>query len=113
LQLNGENVLDKVFANDHPEWKRLDAGILHSVIINRILGIHSGEAGLKNFIKYVKNETEAISLVQSGDFQVAFILRPTLIEQVREIALARKVMPPKSTYFYPKLITGIVINKMD
>ncbi|MCF6150452.1 MAG: DUF1015 domain-containing protein [Candidatus Kuenenia sp.] len=113
LRLNDERVLETIFTNNHPEWKHLDAGILHSIVINRILGIDSGEAGLKDYIKYVKNESEVVSLVQSGDFQLAFILRPTLIEQVREIALARKVMPPKSTYFYPKLITGVVINKMN
>ncbi|GJQ49281.1 hypothetical protein KsCSTR_39260 [Candidatus Kuenenia stuttgartiensis] len=113
LRLNDKRILEKVFANDHPEWKHLDAGILHSIVLKRILGINSDEAGLKDFIKYVKNETEAVSLVQSGAFQAAFILRPTLIEQVREIALAHKVMPPKSTYFYPKLITGVVINKIN
>ncbi|MCC7526565.1 MAG: DUF1015 family protein, partial [Chitinophagaceae bacterium] len=55
---------------------------------------------------------EAVSLVRSGQYQLAFFLKPTRIEQVKEIASARKVMPPKSTYFYPKLITGIVINSL-
>jgi uncharacterized protein (DUF1015 family) len=113
LQLSNEKLLDTVFANEHPEWRHLDAGILHSVIIHKILGVHSTDVTIKEYVKYVKEETEAVSLVKSGQYQLAFFLRPTRIEQVREIATARKVMPPKSTYFYPKLITGIVINSLN
>ncbi|MDO8142410.1 MAG: DUF1015 domain-containing protein [Candidatus Brocadiales bacterium] len=112
LQLSNEKLLDTVFANDHPEWRHLDAGILHSAVIHKILGIHSTDVALKDYVKYVKEETDAVSLVKSGQYQLAFFLRPTRIEQVREIAMSRKVMPPKSTYFYPKLITGIVINSL-
>lgn len=113
LRLVNEKLSDVVFANDHPEWRRLDAGILHGVIINKILGINATDVSLKNYIKYVKEEKEAVSLTQSGEYQLAFFMRPTRIEQVKEIAEARKVMPPKSTYFYPKLITGIVINSLS
>lgn len=112
LRLSNEKLLDAVFAKDHPEWRHLDAGILHGMIINKILGINSTEVTVKDYVKYVKEETEAVSLVRSGQYQLAFFLKPTRIEQVREIAMARKVMPPKSTYFYPKLITGIVINSL-
>lgn len=113
LQLNNEKLPDVVFANDHPEWRNLDAGILHGMIINTLLNINSLDVTSKDYVKYVKDEAEAVSLVQSGQYQLAFFLRPTLIEQVKEIAMARKVMPPKSTYFYPKLITGIVINSLN
>lgn len=113
LYLSNEKFADMVFAADHPEWRHLDAGILHGVIINRILGIASDDVTVKDYVKYVKDEAEAVSLVRSGQYQLAFFLKPTRIEQVREIATARKVMPPKSTYFYPKLITGIVINSLN
>ncbi len=113
LRLSNEKLLDAIFAKDHPEWRHLDAGILHGMIINKILGITFNDVTLKDYVKYVKEETEAISLVRSGQYQLAFFLNPTRIEQVREIAMARKVMPPKSTYFYPKLITGIVINNFN
>ncbi|MCK6467655.1 MAG: DUF1015 domain-containing protein [Candidatus Brocadia sinica] len=113
LRLSNEKLLDAVFAKDHPEWRHLDAGILHGVIINKILGINSTDVTLKDYVKYVKDEAEAVSFVRSGQYQLAFFLKPTRIEQVREIAMARKVMPPKSTYFYPKLITGIVINSFN
>lgn len=112
LSLNNEKIIDTIFANDHPEWRHLDAGILHGVIINKVLGIAADDVTIKEYVKYVKEETEAVSLVRSGQYQLAFFLKPTRIEQVKEIASARKVMPPKSTYFYPKLITGIVINSL-
>lgn len=112
LSLNSEKIIDTIFANDHPEWRHLDAGILHGVIINKVLGIAADDVTIKEYVKYVKEETEAVSLVRSGQYQLAFFLKPTRIEQVKEIASARKVMPPKSTYFYPKLITGIVINSL-
>ncbi|MDN3514640.1 MAG: DUF1015 domain-containing protein [Candidatus Brocadia sp.] len=113
LRLSNEKLLDAVFAKDHPEWRHLDAGILHGVIIGKILGINSTDVTIKDYVKYVKDEAEAVSLVKSGQYQLAFFLNPTRIEQVREISIARKVMPPKSTYFYPKLITGIVINSLN
>ncbi len=112
LCLNNEKIIDTIFANNHPEWRHLDAGILHGVIINKVLGIAADDMAIKEYVKYVKEETEAVSLVRSGQYQLAFFLRPTRIEQVKEIASARKVMPPKSTYFYPKLITGLVINSL-
>lgn len=113
LWLKREESLDMVFAHDHPEWRRLDTGILHGLIINKILGINSFDVTMKDYVKYVKDESEAVSLVRSNQYQLAFFLKPTRIQQVKEIAMARKVMPPKSTYFYPKLITGIVINTLS
>ncbi|GAB63697.1 MAG: DUF1015 domain-containing protein [Candidatus Jettenia sp.] len=113
LHLSNQKLLDTVFANDHPEWKHIDTGILHGMIINKILGINASDVTLKDYVKYVKDEREAVAFVKSGQYQLAFFLKPTPIEQVKEIAIERKVMPPKSTYFYPKLITGIVINSLS
>jgi len=110
LQLKNEKVLDQVFDCDDPEWRNIDAGIFQTIIINKILGIKSEKSPDEKVIDYVKEAEEAIKTVKSGKYQLAFILRPTLIEQVKEIAMKRKVMPPKSTNFYPKLITGVVIN---
>ncbi|MFO0794439.1 MAG: DUF1015 domain-containing protein [Candidatus Brocadiaceae bacterium] len=113
LQPNNAAIIESVFANNHPEWKHLDAGILHGMIIERILGINAAQGNDKNAVIYVKDEKEAVSQVKAGNYQLAFFMKPTLIGQVKEIAMKRKVMPPKSTYFYPKLITGIVINSLS
>ena len=55
----------------------------------------------------------AVSEVESGNYQMVFLLNPTKIEHVKEIAGNSLVMPRKSTYFYPKVLTGLVLNKID
>lgn len=90
-----------------PSLKRLDVTILHEVIINKILCIKNPESS----IKYVRNELDASKLVESGFYKIAFFLRPTKVTQMKKIAEKGEMMPQKSTYFYPKLLTGLVINK--
>ena len=53
-----------------------------------------------------------VALVESGEYDLAFLLRATPVEQVREVAQAGATMPPKSTYFYPKLLTGLLFNPL-
>jgi uncharacterized protein (DUF1015 family) len=62
---------------------------------------------------YQSNLQKAVSLVTSGDYELTFLLNPTRIEQVKEVASNGLIMPRKSTYFYPKVITGLVFNKID
>ena len=61
----------------------------------------------------MKEATEALEAVKKGAAQVAFILNPTRISQVRDVARTGHTMPQKSTYFYPKLLSGLVMNKLD
>jgi len=64
-------------------------------------------------IDFVKDEEKAVSLIRKGDYQIAFFLKPPSLRQIREISLAGKVMPPKTSYFYPKLLSGLVIRELD
>ena len=61
-------------------------------------------------LKYIKNFDEPFELVQCGEFPLAFLMNPTRMSEVRDVANAGEKMPQKSTYFYPKLLTGLVIN---
>jgi uncharacterized protein (DUF1015 family) len=61
---------------------------------------------------YARNADEAIELVQSGEFDAAFLMAPTPVKRVQEIAAAGESMPPKSTYFFPKVPTGLVFNPL-
>ena len=90
-------------------WKKLDVVILHEFMLKRLLGISLIEGN----VAYVKDAGSAIEAVDGNDFKLAFFLRPTRIEQVQRIAVNGERMPHKSTYFYPKLLTGLVINKFD
>ena len=86
---------------------RLDVVILHDLIINDVLAVKRRE----NSIKYVRSERDAFSLAESGEYEVVFFLRPTDVRGMKALAEKGEMMPQKSTYFYPKLLTGLVINK--
>ena len=94
-------------------WKELDVAILHKVIIEKILGITEEEVKRQKNIKYVSDKEEAISCLDNENYQVVLFLNPTKLSQIKEISLQGKVMPQKSTYFYPKLLTGLVMNQLE
>jgi len=92
-------------ADIHPALNSLDVVLLHELIFKRSLGITD--------FAYEMNPYEALKMVQSGEYGAAFFLNPTKVEDVEKAALANMRMPPKSTYFYPKLLTGLVINSFN
>jgi uncharacterized protein (DUF1015 family) len=113
LKLKNEKIVEKYIAGDKPkDWKKLDVTILHSIVIKDILGITDKDIEGENSIKYVHNDDEAFNLVKDGRYQIAFFLNPTKIEQVVAVADKYEKMPQKSTFFYPKLLTGLVMYKM-
>ncbi len=89
----------------------LDVSVLHSLVLERILGIDKENMANQKNLTYTRSAEEAIAAVDSGSADCAFILNPTRVPEIRDVALAGEKMPQKSTYFYPKLITGLVMNK--
>ena len=69
-------------------------------------------AEIEGAIEAVYAAGPGLAMVDSGAYQAAFFLRPTRVEQVRELAAAGENMPPKSTFFYPKLLTGLLFNPL-
>ena len=67
----------------------------------------------KRGLGYATGAAEALRQLDAGNYEAAFLLRPTPVEQVREVAAAGETMPPKSTYFFPKLLTGIAFNPLS
>jgi len=94
-----------------PLQRELDVVLLHTFILEKILRI-SPEAAVRQ-VAYVREMREAIAAVDCGAAQLAFILNPVSVEHVMRIAQAREVMPQKSTDFYPKLLSGITIYRLD
>ncbi len=86
-----------------PDLRGIDVIILHELVLKKIL--HTSEIG------YEMDINNALDKVNSGEFNAVFFLNPTRVEDVEKSALSSVRMPPKSTYFYPKLLTGLVINK--
>jgi len=90
---------------------KVDSAILNELILEKILKKKDWKKG--EDIDFVKEEKKAVSLIRKGNYQVAFFLKPPSLRQIREISLAGKVMPPKTSYFYPKLLSGLVIRELD
>lgn len=95
------------------EVKELDVTLLHTVVLRDILGISAEAQEKKLNLNYVKAADEAVDAVRAGKAQLSFILNATRLEEVRAAARAGHVMPQKSTYFYPKLLSGLVFNLMQ
>jgi len=114
LTLRDERVLERLIQAPRSfAYKRLDVTILHSLIIEGLLGLGAEEAEREEKLHYTRDEVEAYLQVREGKYQLAFFLNPTKLEEVHQVASARERMPQKSTFFYPKLLTGLVINPID
>jgi len=111
LELKDISVMDKLFPNMPKELRYLDVTVLHELILERLLGIDKENMAAQKNLTYTRSLDEAISEVQSNKFQCSFIINSTKISEIKDVCLIGQRMPQKSTYFWPKLATGIVINK--
>ena len=91
----------------------LDVTLLHSLILEKLLGIDRQAQEAQQNITYVKDTKDALARIARGEAQVGFLLHPTRVDQVRAVADAKEVMPQKSTFFYPKIASGLVVNPLD
>jgi len=109
-----KQALETKLGSELPEsLMRLDVTVLTKLILHEILGLDQTGFDNDKLITYTSSDNEAIEQISSGKFDIAFILNSTKIEQVQRIAGEGLIMPRKSTYFYPKVITGQVINKLS
>jgi uncharacterized protein (DUF1015 family) len=99
-------------AGHSPAWQKMDVSLLHYFIFKKLLSIGEEKWTDENHIYYGRNEGELLSMVDAGNYQFAFFLNPTFIEEITLMALNGEKLPQKSTYFYPKIITGLVINML-
>ena len=96
-------------AKDHTEdWRGLGVSILHRLLIEDLLG---GRDLPKP--KYVHLVQEVVDGLRTGEFPLAALVMPATVEHVRQISMSGERMPAKSTYFYPKLLSGLVINPLE
>ena len=93
--------------------RRLDLAILHAAILGDWLGISASDLATGGKLAYTRTEADAIRAVASGEAKAAILVRPTRLEQLAAVAGAGDVMPQKSTYFYPKLLTGLVFYPLE
>lgn len=91
---------------------QLSVVVLHELILQRMLGITPEAMRSQANLVYEEDDRKVFDAVENGDIQVGFIVKPTTVQQVRDISQAGEVMPQKSTYFYPKIMTGLVMHRL-
>ena len=111
LTLKNTTIMNELAADRSPTWCTLDVSILHKIIIEKIMGIT--EQTLEDQVKYTRCDTEALELVNNNTFTLSLLMNSTKIEELKAIADAGEHMPQKSTYFLPKMLSGLVMYKME
>jgi uncharacterized protein (DUF1015 family) len=91
-------------------WNELDVAVAHTLILEAPLGLSAEDMTAGTHIRYTRDARQALEVVHKGEVQAAILLNATRVRQICDVAEADDRMPQKSTYFYPKLITGLVIN---
>ncbi|MBN1526516.1 MAG: DUF1015 domain-containing protein [Candidatus Omnitrophica bacterium] len=107
LRLKSYAVSDRAIKKNSLDWRRLDVTILHLFVLERVLGVSDNDDN----VEFVKDPKEAAQLVDKGRGKAAFFLNPTKARQVTKVALHGEKMPRKATYFYPKPLSGLTVNK--
>lgn len=105
---------EEVLSTPMPEvMRQLGVVVLHDLLLGQILGITDEATRKESHLVYVKNGNEVFDAVASGTAQIGFMMKPTGVRQVTEVAATGEVMPQKSTWFYPKVMTGMVFRSVE
>ena len=112
LTLKDPAVMDRLLPGLSQASRRLDVTILHTLVLERLLGIDKENMANQRNLTYTRDAAEAAASVEKGESCACFLLNPTRVEEIGQVAAAGEKMPQKSTYFYPKLITGLVMNPL-
>jgi uncharacterized protein (DUF1015 family) len=110
LRLRDTAELDRRLAGKSEAYRRLDSAILETLVLEGLAGMSEEDITERRGLEYAKSVEDAVAMVADGIYDLAFVLRPVPIEQVRAVAATDENMPPKSTYFFPKVMTGFVFS---
>jgi len=113
LRLRDERLVDEALADLHPVVRWLDVTVLDGLVLRRLLGVDCTRAAQEGELTYTHDGAQALHAVAREGAGAAFLLRSPRIQEVESACMAGQVMPEKSTYFYPKLQTGLVFHLLD
>jgi uncharacterized protein (DUF1015 family) len=113
LTLKDQAIADAALAEHAQAYRELDTGVLEALVLKGALGLSDEDIAHFNGMFYARDTAEALAMVRSGEYEAAFLMRPTPVEQVQAVAAAGENMPPKSTFFYPKLLTGLLFSPLS
>lgn len=112
LVLKNIEIMSEMLPDLSEPSQQLDVSVLHTLVLEKIFGIDKENMANQINLTYTKFFSEAVSSVDSKKAQCSFVLNPTRVTEIRDVAAAGEKMPQKSTYFYPKMITGMVMNDL-
>jgi len=112
LTLREQAIADAALPAASAAYRRLDTGVLEELLLKRSLSLTDGDISHLHDFGYARDAEQALALIDAREFDVAFVLRATPVQQVRDVAAAGESMPPKSTFFFPKLLTGLLFNPL-
>lgn len=112
LALKNQEIADRALADHVEPYRRLDTAVLEALILKGALGLTDEDIDHLRGLRYARDRRHALDLIAAGEYDAAFFMAPTPVSHVREIAAAGETMPPKSTYFFPKVPTGLVFNPL-
>ncbi len=113
LTLTDQAAVDQALPGKSDAYRHLDTAVLEALILKGALGLTDEDIDHLNQLGYARDTREAIELVQNKDYDATFLMAPIPIERVQAIAAAGESMPPKSTYFFPKVPTGLLFNPLS
>lgn len=110
LRLKDLDEVDRRLEGTPEAYRRLDSAILETLVLKGLAGMSDHDIDERDGLEYAKSVEAALDMVDEGDYDVAFIQRGVPVDQVKDIANTDAVMPPKSTFFFPKVMTGFAFN---
>jgi uncharacterized protein (DUF1015 family) len=113
LTLKDQSIADAALEGMPEPYRRLDTAVLEAIVLKGALGMSEDDISHLAGLNYSKSFDDALDAVESGRYDAGFFMRGTPVEQVGEVAQAGVSMPPKSTYFYPKIPTGLIFNLLQ
>jgi uncharacterized protein (DUF1015 family) len=113
LTLKDQAIADAALPGFSEAYRSLDTGVLEALLLKGALGLSDDDISHFNGLFYARSTDEAVAMVRSGEYEAAFLMRPPPVSQVRDVAASGENMPPKSTFFYPKLLTGLLFNPLS
>jgi len=113
LTLRDQSIADALLPDKPEPYRRLDTAVLEALVLEGALGMTEDDISHLNGLDYARDAAQARERVETGEAQAAFFMGATPVERVRDVAATGESMPPKSTYFFPKVLTGMVFNPLD
>jgi uncharacterized protein (DUF1015 family) len=113
LYLKDWAIADAALEGKPEPYRRLDTAVLEALLLKGALGMSEDDISHFNGLNYARTPEEAKAKVDAGEYDAAFLMTATPVERVRDVAAAGENMPPKSTYFFPKVLTGMVFNPLE